>query len=116
MAIPQHKNPCPGSHVAIPQHKNPWPGSHEIYNFGRCVLVHHYYILNLSEPWSREKDFKEIHNFYPKYYLPLAWGGVHEIYSWFIANLVEIGPVIREMFMDDGRLPIAIGHLSDSGP
>ena len=31
------------------------------------------YLICLA--WSGEKDFKEIHTFYPKYYLPLAWGG-----------------------------------------
>ena len=32
-------------------------------------------------------------------------------------NLVKIGPVVLEkkMLTDDGRQPIAIGHLSDSG-
>ena len=34
-------------------------------------------------------------------------------------NLVKIGPVVHENMLtmtdDDGRQPIAIGHLSDSG-
>ena len=31
-------------------HKKPSPIGHEIYNFGRPFLIHHYWILNLSDP------------------------------------------------------------------
>ena len=31
-------------------HKNPYPRGHEIYNFGRHLLGHHYYVYSLSEP------------------------------------------------------------------
>ena len=37
--------------MATPLHKNPCPGGHESYNFGGPVLSHHYYILNLSDPY-----------------------------------------------------------------
>ena len=38
-------------------------------------------------------------------------------YGCYITNLVKIGPVVYEemMLTDNGRQPIAIGHLSDSG-
>ena len=42
--------------MATHQHKNPCPRGHEIYNFGRPILGHHYYmyILNLSDPYPNE--------------------------------------------------------------
>ena len=87
-------------------------------------------------PMSREEDFlKKYINFTiftPK--LPPLWMGGHEIYNFlslyptcrcYTPNLVKIGSVVLEkkMLMDDGqwtmhdegRKPIAIGHLSDSG-
>ena len=52
------------TYMATPLHKNPCPGGHEIYNFGRPFLVHHYYIIGLSDLYlSEEKIFKEIMHF-----------------------------------------------------
>ena len=58
----------------------------------------------------------------PQNYLPLGWGHKFTFLFFFpniccIPNLVKIGPVVSEekMFTDDGRQPIAIGHLSDTG-
>ena len=80
-------------------------------------------------PGGREEDFlKKYINltlFNPKITSPLDGG--HEIYNLqflislpyrcYIPNLVRIGPVVAEekMLTHDGRQPIAIGHLSDSG-
>ena len=36
-------------YMATPERKNPWPGGHESYNFGRPFLVHHHYIIPLSD-------------------------------------------------------------------
>ena len=33
------------TYIAMPQHKNLCPGGHEIYNFGRLFLGHHYYFF-----------------------------------------------------------------------
>ena len=38
-------------YMSMSRHKNPCPGVHLIYNFGRLFLGHHYYILNLSDPY-----------------------------------------------------------------
>ena len=38
--------------MAVPKHKNPCPGGHEIYKFGRPFLGYHDYKLNLSDPCS----------------------------------------------------------------
>ena len=32
------------TYVATPSHKKPYPGVREIYNFGRPILGHHYYV------------------------------------------------------------------------
>ena len=84
---------------------------------------------------SIEEDFlKEIlqfYTFYPNITSPLGGGSwnlqflVSLPYRCHIPNLVKIGPVVLEKKMlthdgrrttdDDGRQPIAIGHLSDSG-
>ena len=76
-------------------------------------------------PGSGVKDFyKKYSNFTPKLH-PL-WMVGHEIYNffvslpdtWYTPNLVKISPVVLDKKMlthDDGRKPIAIGHLSDSG-
>ena len=55
--------------MTTPQHKNPCPGGHEIYNFGRPIIGHHYYLLSLIElfPGVEKKTFKEIHKFYTFY-------------------------------------------------
>ena len=53
--------------------------------------------------------------------LPLGMGGggqeISLPYRCYIPNLVKIGPVVleRKMLTDDGRHPIAVGYLSDSG-
>ena len=78
-------------------------------------------------PLSREEHFfKEIHQFYtfyPNITSPL--GGVMKFtqvlvskpYKCCIRHLVKIGPSVLEkkMLTHDGRQPIAIGDLSDSG-
>ena len=67
----------------------------------------------------------------PQNYLPFGWGVMKFIISRVLplmmlhTNLVKIGPVVSEEKMlthdalrttdDDGRQPIAKGHLSDSG-
>ena len=116
-------------YMATPHHRNPCPRGHEIYNFGRGFLAHHYYIFSLSAICTgvKKKIFKEIqqfYTFYPKITSPLGGGSwnlqffVSLPYRWYISNLVKIGPVVLEKKMltnDDGRQPIAIGHLSDSG-
>ena len=33
----------------MPQHKKPCPGGHEIYNFGKPIFGHLYYILDMSD-------------------------------------------------------------------
>ena len=62
-------------------------------------------------------EFQEIHKFYtfyPKIFSSWSEGVMKFLVSlsyWSnIPNLVKIGPVVH----DDGRQPIAIGHLSDS--
>ena len=52
--------------MAMPQHKDPCPGGHEIYYYGRPFLGHNYFILSLSDLYlSEEKNiFKEIMHFH----------------------------------------------------
>ena len=99
-------------------------------------VFHQYYTLNLSEPcpWVKKKVFQEMLQFYtfpPKITSPWGRGSwnlqflVSLPYGCYMPNLVKIGPVVLEKKMltdeeprtthDDGRQPIAIGHLSDSG-
>ena len=64
--------------MATPLHPNPSPGGHEIYNFGRPILGHHYYILSMSEPCPGVKNktflvIPQFYNFYPQILSP--WGG-----------------------------------------
>ena len=49
------------TYIAMPLHKNPCPGVHEIYTFGGPFPGHHYYILGLSDlcPGVERKIFKE---------------------------------------------------------
>ena len=71
------------TYLAMPQHKNPCPWGHEIFNFGRALLIHHYYILSFSEPCPLvEKIFKTktsiLHFLHPKITSPCevcVWGG-----------------------------------------
>ena len=68
--------------MATPQHKKPCPIGHEIYNFGRPFLGHDYYIISLSDLCLGIKFKKYINlHFLPSNYLPLEWGGGHEIYN-----------------------------------
>ena len=114
--------------MTTPHHRNPCTRGHEIYNFGRGFLAHHYYIFSLSARCTGvKKIFKQIqqfYTFYPQITSPLGGGSwnlqflVSLPYRCYISNLVNIGPVVLEKKMlthDDGRQPIAIGHLSDSG-
>ena len=57
--------------MATRSNKNPCPGGHEIYNFGRPFIVHHYYILSLSDLCLgvEKKIFKEIMHFYYMTYM-----------------------------------------------
>ena len=87
-------------------------------------------------PWSRGKDFLRhtaILHFLPPNYLLFRWRGgswnlwflVSLPYRCYTPNLVKTGLVVLEKKMlthdarltadDDGRQPIALGHLSDSG-
>ena len=56
--------------MAMPLHKNPCPGGHEIYNFGRPFLGLHYYTLSLYGP--EKKIFMNI----SVYTITSPWGGV----------------------------------------
>ena len=65
-------------YMAMPYHKNPCPGGHIIYNFRRSFLGHHYYIFSLLEqcPGAEKKIFKEKHQFYTFYAkITSRWGG-----------------------------------------
>ena len=79
-------------------------------------------------PGSREEGFlrnTSILHFLSQNYLPLCGGGGHEIYNFlspyprnatykFWLRLAYY--ILRKkMLMHDGRRPIVIGHLSDSG-
>ena len=87
------------------------------------ILVNlHYYILGLSDQClGIEKIFKEIQQFYT--FTPLDEGHENYIFQslltqrYYRPNLVKIGPVYLEkkMLTQDGRHPIAIGHLSETG-
>ena len=59
------------TYKATPQRKNPYPGGHEIYNLGRPFLVHHYYILSLSDLCLgvKKKIFKGIMHFHSLTYM-----------------------------------------------
>ena len=106
------------SDMATPLHKNPCPGDIAIYNFGRPFLCQYYYTLSLCGPCPTRVE-KKI--FYPK--LPLLGMGamifsISCVLALKMPNLFKIGPVDidgRRTTHDDGRQPIAIGHLSDSG-
>ena len=118
--------------MAMSQHK-PCPGCHEIYNFGITFLGHHYYILDVSDLCLgvEKKIFREIqqfYTFYPQITSPLRRGPWNLQfldslpYRCYTPNLVKIAPVVLEkkMLTHEARrtmdnLPIAIGHLSDSG-
>ena len=50
--------------MAMPLHKNLCPGGHEIYSFRRAFHSHHYYALGLSKSCPRVKKIsKEIMHF-----------------------------------------------------
>ena len=49
-------------YMAMPQHKNPCPGGHEIYNFGGPFLGHHLICLNHA-PVQRRRSFRKYINF-----------------------------------------------------
>ena len=106
------------TYMAIPQHKNHCPGGHEIYNFGRPFLGHHYYIFSLSDLCLglEKKIFLRntsiLHILLQKH-LPLGVGVMKFTipfslpYRCYIRvpNLVKIGPVVLEkkMLTHDGR-------------
>ena len=72
MAVPQHKNPCPG-----------------VMKF--TILVDPFLVIitlnvvSLVYAWEKRRRliFKEIHQFYPKF--TSLWGGGHEIYNFLSA-------------------------------
>ena len=80
-------------------------------------------------PWSREEIFLKKYinfTFLPQNYLPLKWGGGRLIYKFLSPYPTEFGldwPSSswgedvnrRRTTDDDGRQPIAMGHLSYSG-
>ena len=51
--------------MVMPLHKIPFLEGHEIYNYGSAFLVHHYYIISLSDPCTgvEEEDFWRYINF-----------------------------------------------------
>ena len=60
------------TYMTMPQDKNPCPRGHETYNFGRPFLVHHQYILSLSDLClGVEKMIKEIMHFYYVTYMAM---------------------------------------------
>ena len=68
------------TYMATPQQKNPCPGGHEIFNFGRPIIGHNYYILGLSDQCLglEKKLFKKhaaILHLLPPNYIPFRWGG-----------------------------------------
>ena len=70
--------------MALPQHKNPCPGGHKIYNFGRLILGHHFFTLSLSDLCLFvKKIFIEILHFYymptPQHKNPCSGG--HKIHN-----------------------------------
>ena len=110
--------------------KYPYPWGYEIYNFGRQFLSHLIYILSLSD--ACQKFLKKYINvtlftLYPK--LISTWGWRSWNLQFFVSfpsrcyilNLVKIGPVVlkkndkRGTTNNDGRQPIEIGYLCDSG-
>ena len=103
------------------------PRGHEIYNFGRPFLGHHYYILGLSDKCLGvgKKIYKEVQQFYTSHpNITSSLGGESDLqflvslpYKYYTPNLVKIGQEVLEKKMStlDGRQPIAIGHLSDTG-
>ena len=78
----------------------------------------------------RNKEVDQFYTFNPKNCLPLGGGPwnlqfvVFLPHRYYISNLVKILPTVLEKIMlpddarrtsEDGRKPIATGHLSDSG-
>ena len=76
-------------------------------------------------PPEREDVFNQYSNFTLFFFLfqiSSPWVGVIQFllsipYRCYISNLTKIGPVVLEKMLtdDDGRQPIALGHLCDSG-
>lgn len=77
-------------------------------------------------PCRRDEDFQSNISILPKEYVPLGLGvmkltTVSLPYRCHIPNLVKIGPVFLEDVNaqrtkdDEGRQPIAKGHMSDPG-
>ena len=83
------------------------------------ILGHHYYILNLSEPFREvEKKKTLFYTFYPKI-IPSPLGrGVHKINNFlssnrcYTPNLVIIGPVVleKEMLTADARRTTTVAN------
>ena len=74
------------TYLTTPQHKNPYPMGHDIYNFGRPLFGHLYYILGLSDLClGVEKTIlKEIMQFH--YCLPIrdsaqSYASLHFLFS-----------------------------------
>ena len=116
--------------MTTPLHKNPCPAGHEVYNCGRPFIGHQDYTLRCigHAPEQRRRFFKEIYqfyNFYPK--ITSHWGGVggHEIYNfWSPSPIYATYQICKDWHSsleekmltdDDGRQPIGIDHLVDSG-
>ena len=98
--------------MAMPLHKNPCPGGHEIYNFSRPFLV----IISLPDPCPRVGKifFLKKYTNFTLFIAKLSPFGVkgHKItfffflpYTCYITNLVKIGKVVLEkkMLMEDTR-------------
>ena len=107
------------------QAKNPCPRGYGIYNFGIPFLGHRYNTLILYGACTGiEKKYLNFTLLTPK--SPLLGVGGHEIYNFLSSYPTDITYQIwlsssweeyanARQTMDDGRQPIAIGHLIDSG-
>ena len=119
-------------YMATPKHKNPVPGvmKFTILVDPSLVIITIYFCL--INAWKKRRRFlKNCSNFTLfTSKLPPLWMGVMKFiislsYRCYTPNLLKIAPVVLDKKMlthdgrrttdDDGRQPIAKGHLSDSG-
>ena len=112
------------THIALPQHKNPCPGGHEIYNLrspSLVIITIHLFCLKHA-PEQRRRFFKKKINF--TLFTPKLPPLCHEIYNFLSPYptdaTYQIWLRLAQQFLrrcsrttdDDGRKLIAIGHLS----
>ena len=116
------------TYMATPQHKTLWPGVHDIYNFGRYSLVIITIYLVWSMPGSGEDFLKKCINFTLfTQKLPPLWVGVMQFTISCLTTLQMLHTKDKDWPSssweedvngwctphEDGRQPIAIGHMSD---